>query len=207
MNATVKSLIVTVVVGLLVAGGLTLLIGPVPLGDEHMPIRLPITVPQALGTLLGLMAGFFMRMLGNNETGGRITSDERKRALNFTPEAGRAVLYVYREGFYGKMQGVDIAVDAQRLAQLKSPRFTRLVLAPGHHTLAAQASALRGSDKGVGVLEIDIAPGAIAVVKLSLLMKLTHTNINLELLPDLAQAQRKIRGMTMVGLLAQPQAA
>src|SRR5262249_18395513 len=158
-----------------------------------------ITLPQFLGLIIGLFAGFFTHMLGNTEGDGRVASGKRRQALSFTPEGGRAVLYVYRDGFYGKLQGVDITLVGQRGAQLKSPRFTRLVLAPGRHTLSAQASSLRGSEKRDRRARTRHCTRAIAIAKLAVKMRMNHMQVDIDPISDLTRAQRVIRGMKMVG--------
>lgn len=76
------------------------------------------------------------RNLQTNRKVADATPEQRTEALAFAPVSGKAVLYVFRNQFVGRAVGVNVLIDGQDVAQIKSPRFTRLLLTPGAHRIA-----------------------------------------------------------------------
>src|SRR5262249_25181437 len=104
------------------------------------------------GLIAGAGAGVVVAIVLFNLSGNRRTTTAhagaRQRALGFAAEPGKAALYLVRTGFVGKMAGMNVAVDGREVAQLKSPRFTRIDIAPGAHTLRASfGGGLSGQTK------------------------------------------------------------
>ena len=105
------------------------------------------------------------------------------------PAAGAAQLLVYRQGFVGKLAGVDILVDGEVATQLKSPRFAALMLTPGRHELMAEVQGKRTKP-----LPIDLASGETAAVRVN--MAIGRADLIRE--PDLVAVRRTLAGVSMV---------
>src|SRR5262249_31540486 len=99
---------------------------------------------------LGVSVVVFVALynLSGNRRTAAASADAKQRALAFPPTPGKAALYLVRTGFVGKMAGMNLSLDGREVAQLKSPRFTRIDIAPGAHTLTASfGGGLAGQTK------------------------------------------------------------
>jgi hypothetical protein len=116
--------------------------------------------------LLALVAGgvIVFRNLQTNRKVAEATLDQRDEALKFTPVAGRAALYVFRNQFVGRAVGVNMLIDGREVAQLKSPRFTRILLSPGAHRIGGYTGTNKKPADGEGV-ELIANAGEIYVAK------------------------------------------
>ncbi|WP_263140831.1 DUF2846 domain-containing protein [Pseudomonas sp. RIT-PI-AD] len=123
----------------------------------------------------------------------------REAALNFTPSATHARLYVCREGFIAKLQGIDIQVDGERVAQLKSPQFTCLELSPGPHRLqAAMTAGLGGKQTLSNETPLDVRAGDILCYSLRIEMGALKGALVLEPVAAPASLLPRLKGTTMV---------
>lgn len=107
--------------------------------------------------MLGVLTFFILHLRAANRRAAPADADALARALAFTCPPDRALVYFIRTGFAGKAVGVDISVDGKTVAQIKSPRFTCVALAPGLHELTVHigsgGSAMNpGSAKHSGTL-------------------------------------------------------
>jgi len=107
----------------------------------------------------------------------------REAALTFTPDPAKAALYVLRTQFVGKAVGVNVLVDGKPVAQIKSPRFTRILLSPGAHRLTGYCGTAKPSDAHAA--EVNAAAGAIIVMRcavepqiVSTIVKFTPTTLD-----------------------------
>lgn len=126
-----------------------------------------------------VVAVVFYNLSGNRRTASA-DAGAKSRALAFTAAPGKAALYLVRTGFVGKMAGMNLAVDGHEVAQLKSPRFTRVDVAPGAHTLTASfGGGLAGQTKP-SELAFTCADGEIVVMKLSMSMGVVKNPIGIE---------------------------
>jgi hypothetical protein len=149
----------------------------------------------------GIFIGVFTAYLLANLAGNRkvATADEgaKAAALTFTPPAGLASIYVYRDSFIGKAAGMNLSVDDQVVAQLTSPRFTCISVPPGEHKVSAAFGGLAGpQNKGVEVM-VTAAAGAAYVFKMSISMGMLQNTIELKAMPDLAAAKTALSRMKM----------
>lgn len=140
--------------------------------------------PDNTGLIVGLCAGMVVAVVLFNLSGNRRTASAdagaKQRALAFTPTPGKAALYLVRTGFVGKMAGMNLSVDGREVAQLKSPRFTRVDIAPGAHTLtAAFGGGLAGQTKP-SELAFSCADGEIVVMKLGMSMGVVQNPVKIE---------------------------
>lgn len=116
--------------------------------------------------LVALAAGavIVFRNMKTNRKVAEATFDQRDEALKFTPVAGKAALYVFRNQFVGRAVGINVVIDGREAAQLKSPRFTRILLTPGTHRLAGYTGANKAPAPGDGIELVAIA-GEVYVAK------------------------------------------
>jgi hypothetical protein len=133
-------------------------------------------VSIAVGAIVTLI---FYNLSGNRRTAAA-DAGAKSRALAFAATPGKAALYLVRTGFVGKMAGMNLAVDGREVAQLKSPRFTRVDLAPGAHTLTASfGGGLAGQTKP-SELAFTCADGEIVVMKLGMSMGVVQNPVKIE---------------------------
>jgi hypothetical protein len=90
------------------------------------------------------------RNLRTNRKVTQATAEQRAEALTFAPVAGKASLIVFRNQFVGRAVGINVLIDGREVAQLKSPRFTRVLLTPGSHRLAGYTGASKAPAPGEG---------------------------------------------------------
>ena len=116
--------------------------------------------------LIGLVIGgvIVFRNLQTNRKVSDATPEQRTEALKFAPVAGKTVLYVFRNQFVGRAVGINVLIDGREVAQIKSPRFTRIVVTPGAHRIAGYTGTNKkpGDDEG---LVFDANPGEVLVAK------------------------------------------
>lgn len=167
--------------------------------------RLEAAVGEPLGPatlwtpmFLGALTAFLLANLAGNRKATNATPYERDQALAFAPPSGQGLLVVYREGFVGKAAGLNISVDGTVRAQLKSPRFVCLPLAPGSHEVTAAFGALAGAQNNAGALSFGLAAGQAVVVRATLSMGLLKNTVNLERIDDIDGVRRRLGGFTMV---------
>ncbi len=136
------------------------------------------------GLFVGVAAGVVVAIIFYNLSGNRRTAaadaGARQRALAFLAEAGKAALYLVRTGFVGKMAGMNLAVDGREVAQLKSPRFTRVDIAPGSHTLRAWFGGGLADQTKASEFAFDCAAGDIVVIKLGMNMGVLQNPVQVE---------------------------
>ncbi len=104
------------------------------------------------------------RNLRTNRKVVEATFEQRAEALTFTPVAGKAALYVFRNQFVGRAVGINVLIDGREVAQLKSPRFTRILLSPGAHRIAGYTGTNKAPPPGEG-LELIANAGEVYVAK------------------------------------------
>jgi hypothetical protein len=116
--------------------------------------------------LIGVVAAgvIVFRNLRTNRKVAEATFDQRDEALKFAPVAGKAVLYVFRNQFVGRAVGVNVLIDGREAAQLKSPRFTRVLLTPGSHRIAGYTGTNKPPAPGEGT-ELIATAGEVYVAK------------------------------------------
>lgn len=116
--------------------------------------------------LIGLVAGAVIvtRNLQSNRKVAEATFQQRDEALMFTPVAGKAALYVFRNQFVGRAVGINVVIDGREAAQLKSPRFTRILLTPGAHRIAGYTGTNKVPAPGDGI-ELVANAGEVYVAK------------------------------------------
>jgi hypothetical protein len=124
-----------------------------------------------LPTLIGGLSGALTYYIMNNLAGTRriplASATERTEALKMAVPADRAAIYIMRTGFVGKAAGMTISIDGRDVAQLKSPRFTRVEVAPGSRMVGARFSGGAGAQSAPAQAAIACVAGQAVVLHLS----------------------------------------
>ena len=152
------------------------------------------------GVIGGSIAMAMMSTSGNRAVKGA-SAEARKAAVAMSPAPAEAMIVLFREGFMGKAFGIDIALDGQVKAQLKSGRFTALTIAPGHYRLTCILTGSANAASKPGEVSFEIGSGEAAAFRISLAMKMTTSDVVLTRVTDLAAAKAKIARMPMIAPL------
>ena len=147
---------------------------------------------------IGAVVWYILQNLSGNRAVSSVTSAERARLLAEPPPPGQALIYVYREGFVGRAVGYDVVLDFVRVAQLKSPRCTRVVVSPGDHTLAANPPGFAGTQSKAGSIAFTIQPGETIVFALKLRVGMVQGAVELLRELDARTAVARLATITMV---------
>src|SRR5262249_32642452 len=99
--------------------------------------------------------------------------------------------------FVGKAAGMNVALDGREIVQLKSPRFTRVDIPAGSHTLTASFGGGLATQTKPADFEFNAFPGDIVVVKVAMGFGATKNPIQIERV-DLETVRNSLRGMDMV---------
>lgn len=190
-----NTILLTVAIGGGVIGGMILT--PI-LRTTGEAAGMPLLLPLVDGLILLAVIAYVIFSLASNKHGVKADPAARDQALRFQPLPGRARLYLYREGFVGKAQGVDICVDGQRVAQLKSPRFTCIELTPGTHTVTAQFASRRGKSRGEGRLEVEARDGGILLCQIGIAVGAWSGTVQLSQVADPVSMQATLARTMMV---------
>jgi hypothetical protein len=189
MSKTVQVIILGVVVALVVGLGFGFVMGLD--GQDH----------TGSATMGGLGAGVVAAYLFGNLSGTRriasASSAEKTTALSRSPPPGKALLFLYREGFVAKLAGLNLMVDGKPVAQLKSPRFTCIVVPAGPHAISASFGGLAGAQSVMGECSLDAPVDGAAAVRMTALVSITKGGIKLEPQADLAAVKARLAGMPM----------
>lgn len=154
-----------------------------------------------IGLYVALPVGLIVAIVLYNLSGNRKTAPAdapaRQRALAFAAEPGRAALYLVRTGFVGKAAGMNLAVDGAEVAQLKSPNFTCVSLAPGAHTIVASfGGGLAGQTKPAD-FAFAAAAGEVIVAHITMGLGALKNPLSIAR-GDLSAMRTQIAGMKMI---------
>lgn len=134
--------------------------------------------------ILGGITGVFVAFIGGNLAGNRkvamASETERGTTLSFQPRPGHALLVIYREGFVGMAAGMNVSLDGQPVAQLKSPRFTALNLTPGDHTVTFGFGGLAGAQNNQAEVVVPAIDGQVVALKATMAMGALKNTIAVE---------------------------
>lgn len=117
-----------------------------------------------------------VRNLGTNRKVPDASVETRNAALAFTPDPAKAALYILRTQFVGKAVGVNVLIDGREVAQIKSPRFTRILLSPGTHRISAYTGTNKKPAEGEGVV-IEAKAGEQIVMMCEVVPQMVGANI------------------------------
>jgi len=151
-----------------------------------------------LPVVLGVLVFFILQMRAGNRKEVRVDAAGRQSLLSAAAPAGQALLYVYREGFMGKMVGWNVSLDGAALAQLRSPRFTQTALSPGAHTLAVSLGGLAGTQNKPAETIFEAKPGEVIVMAMKSKMGAMSNTLFFVREPDATAALQKLSKIPMV---------
>jgi hypothetical protein len=186
MSNYVRALLIGMAVGFTVAFSLRFLYEP----GSNMPL--------IDGVGAGLIAAYALANLAGNRAVAAATAEQKAQALGAQPPAGKALLYIYREGFVAKLAGLNVTVDGQVIAQLKSPQFTCMTLAPGSHIVSAAFGGLAGPQNVPAKLTIDTLADSVTALRITTNMGLARNGLEMTPKTDLGMAKQAMAKMVMV---------
>lgn len=147
----------------LILYGAAILVGLVAYG--LLRSLLGFEMMMIVGLLILVVVGIVVvRNLQTNRKVADAPPEQRAQALAFAPAADKATLYVFRNQFVGRAVGINVLIDGREVAQLKSPRFTRILLTPGAHRIAGYTGTNKKPADGEG-LAFNANAGEIIVMK------------------------------------------
>jgi hypothetical protein len=167
------------------------------MGKNLKPFIAAIAVAFAAGLVFSLIGGFdsstlmiavgagvvtflLMYNLSGNRAVANADEATRRRAIAFDVWPDKTALYLVRQGFVGMAAGMNVDVDGKSVAQLKSPRFTRLDIAPGVHNVSASFGGGLASQTKPVTLQFTGAPSEIVVLKLSMSLGALKNQVQIE---------------------------
>jgi hypothetical protein len=124
---------------------------------------------QLLAGTLSILTFFILHLRAGNRGAAPAGAEARARALSFTCPIDQALIYFVRTGFAGKAVGVEIAIDGNAVAQIKSPRFTCVAVPPGTHDLRAHIGGSGSAlSPGEAQLSSTLAAGSITLLHIGI---------------------------------------
>lgn len=189
MSKTLQAVILGCVVALVVSTGGGILLG---LGGEPQPFG-----ATTAGVGLGLLSAFVFANLSGNRRIANASDADKAVALSRQPPPGKALVFLYREGYVAKLAGMNVSIDAKPVAQLKSPRFTCIVVPAGHHVISAKFGGLVSAQSLMGECALDVGADSAAAVRIGVRMTIGRNGIDLEPQADVAAARAHLAGMPM----------
>lgn len=158
----------------------------------------PGITPPLVGVIFGSLTAFVMANLVGTKKGKAATAEQKQAVLDFRPEPGKAMLIVFREGFVGMAAGMDLRIDDQFVAQLKSPRFTAISVEPGGHQISMAFGGLAAKQNKPTLEGFIAAPGEIIAFRATMAMGALKNRILLERVDSRDTLTLRLTPMTMI---------
>lgn len=136
-------------------------------------------LPMFVGMFAGGFTALIMANLAGNEKSQAADPEARVRALSLAPPPGKALLVVYRDGFVGRIAGMDFALDGARFVQIKGGWFSVLPIAPGEHRLSGTMAGLAEAQSKAAEVRFIAAAGEVHAYKAALSMGAMKNKISL----------------------------
>lgn len=155
-------------------------------------------LPSFLGLMVGVFTAYIMANLAGTRLGRAATPEQKQAVLDFRPEAGQALLIIFREGFVGKAVGMDLSVDDRFIAQLKSPRFTAVSVAPGGHQVSMAFGGLAGKQNKPTVEGFIAKPGDVVAFRAVMQMGMMKNRIVVERIESDDALVQRLKPMIMI---------
>jgi hypothetical protein len=155
--------------------------------------------PQAVlvGCVFGAITAYIFGNLAGNRSIANASDAQKREALARAPEPGKALLYLYREGFVAKLAGLNLSIDGRVVAQLKAPRFTLVVVPARQVALSAAFGGLAGPQNKKSEIVLDASAGGIVVVRITMAMGMLQGSVTMKPQPDPAAARQRLASFTM----------
>ena len=139
---------------------------------------------------------FVVVVLMRNKSGAVASPEALAHALQMTPAAGKARLYVMRKGFVGGQQGMNIAIDGQLQSQIRTKYFLMAELDPGAHQVKARMSS--GTEGAARTHDLMLAAGDIVLLDMKLNMGALQDTPDFTEIRDPVQARQMLEGCRLV---------
>jgi hypothetical protein len=149
------------------------------------------------GGVAGALTAYILGNLSGNRSIAKASDEQKREALARMPPTGKALLYLYREGFVAKLAGLNLSIDGRVVAQLKAPRFTLIVVPARPLTLSAAFGGLAGPQNRRSEIVVNASAGGIVVVKMTIAMGLLQGSVNMQPQPDPQAARQALASMAM----------
>ncbi|WP_428155440.1 hypothetical protein [Brevundimonas sp.] len=190
MSKYIPAIVVGFLVAVVVSGGLTFFFSSAGADAGYLPM--------IVGAFLGIFTAYIMANLAGTKLGKAATPEQKRAVLESRPEPGQALLIVYREGFVGKAAGMDLSVDDQFVAQLKSPRFTAISVSPGGHQLSMAFGGLAGKQNKPTLEGFIAAPGDVIAFRATMQMGMMKNRIVVERIESDDALIQRLKPMIMI---------
>lgn len=189
MSKYIRPIIIGVVLAFVVAFGMSFLFASIGAPNTGLSIY--------FGLFIGAFTAYILANLAGNKKVATADSGQQSQALAMTAPTDKALVYVYRQGFVGMAAGLNVMLDGKTVAQLTSPRFTVVTVAPGSHSLSAAFGGLAGAQNKVATEPFTAAAGGVYAFRLTLSMGMLQNSIQIAPMPDLTPVKSAIGGMKM----------
>jgi len=134
-----------------------------------------------IAAAVGIILYFIFHLAGANRPTQRADAEARQRALAFACPPDRALVYFVRSGMAAWAVGADIRVDGRTVAQIKSPRFTCVTVAPGQHTLEAHMGDAGSSlAPAAAVMTTTVAAGSVTLLHIGIRRSMLRSSLVFE---------------------------
>ena len=191
MSKYIPAIVVGFLVAVLVSGGLAFFFSSAGADAGYLPMM--------VGAFLGIFTAYIMANLAGTKLGKAATPEQKQAVLDFRPQFhDQALLIVYREGFVGKAAGMDLSVDDRFVAQLKSPRFTAISVAPGGHQLSMAFGGLAGKQNKPTLEGFIAAPGDVIAFRATMQMGMMKNRIVVERIQSDDALIQRLKPMIMI---------
>lgn len=154
--------------------------------------------PVWVGGFVGVFTAYIMANLAGTRLAKAATPEQKQAVLDFRPEPGQALLIVFREGFVGKAAGMEVKLDDHLVAQLKSPRFTAISVAPGGHQLSMGFVGLAAKQNKPTVEGFIAAPGEVVAFRATMAMGALKNRIEVERIDSHETLSLRLKPMIMI---------
>ncbi|MGA0599898.1 DUF2846 domain-containing protein [Caulobacter sp. KR2-114] len=189
MNKYIRPIVIGFVVAFVVGFGVSALFNALHIPSPGLSLYFAI--------FFGGFTAYILANLAGNRKVATADAGQQAQALTMTAPADKALVYVYRQGFVGMAAGLNVSVDGRTVAQLTSPRFTVVSVAPGAHTLTAGFGGLAGAQNKVASEPFTAEAGGVYAFRLTLSMGMLQNSIQIAPMPDLAPVKAALGGMKM----------
>ena len=169
MNARLRmgKYVPAIITGLIVMFVLSLILGAVGFSGFALWY-----IPFFVG---GITAYLMANLQGTK--GGPLASEAQKTAvLGLRPSPGKGLILIHRQGFVGKMAGMEVTLDGRVLAQLKSPQFTAVEVEPGPHSIGFGFVGLAAAQNKPEVVQTTVVEGQVVAWRATVSMGMTSKN-------------------------------
>lgn len=190
MSKYAKPVIVGFIVAFVISGGISFMVASAG-GSAGW-------LPAFIGGFIGVFTAYIMANLAGNRAGRAAEPAQQEAALNLSPEPGKAMLIVFREGFVGMAAGMNVTIDGRVVAQLKSPRYTAVPLEVGRHEMQLAFGALAGTQNRAGIEEFGVGAGEVVAYRATVAMGALKNTVAVERINPDAILITKLKAMTMV---------